>query len=60
MRIVHIFHNYYPVLGGMERAIQRLAEEQVRIGHEIHVVTSAHGAEGRPREELNKVNVHDS
>jgi len=59
MRIVHIFHNYYPVIGGMERVIQRLAEEQVRIGHEVHVVTSVHGAGGRPREEeLNGVYVH--
>lgn len=59
MRIVHIFHNYYPVIGGMERAMQRLAEEQVRIGHEVHVITSTHGARDRPREEeLNGVYVH--
>ncbi|MCD6369389.1 MAG: glycosyltransferase family 4 protein [Thermoproteales archaeon] len=43
----------------MERVIQRLAEEQVRVGHEVHVVTSVHGAGGRPREEeLNGVCVH--
>ncbi|RLG78826.1 MAG: glycosyltransferase family 1 protein [Thermoprotei archaeon] len=59
MRIVHVFHNYYPVLGGIERAIQRLAEELVKLGHEVHVITSIHGAEDRPREEtLNDVSIH--
>jgi len=59
MRIAHIFHNYYPVIGGMERAIQRLAEEQAKMGHEVHVITSIHGAGDRPREEeLNGVSVH--
>jgi len=59
MRIAHIFHNYYPVLGGIERAIHRVAGGQVRIGHKVHVITSIHGAEDRPREEkLNGVSVH--
>ena len=59
MRIVHIFHNYYPVRGGIERAIERLAEEQVKMGHEVHVITSIHEARDRPREEeLDGVYVH--
>jgi len=59
MKIVHVFHNYYPVLGGLERAIQSLAEELAKMGHEVHVITSRFGAESRPREELiNGVYVH--
>jgi glycosyltransferase involved in cell wall biosynthesis len=59
MKIVHVHHHYYPVMGGAERAIQSLAEELARRGHEVHVITSRFGAEGRPREELiNGVYVH--
>jgi glycosyltransferase involved in cell wall biosynthesis len=59
MKIVHVFHNYYPVVGGLERAIQSLAEELAKMGHEVHVITSRFGAESRPREELiNGVYVH--
>ncbi len=43
----------------MERAVQYLAEEQVKLGHEVHVVTSTHGAKNRPTEEhINGVHVH--
>ena len=59
LKIVHAFHNYYPVLGGLERAIQSLAEELARMGHEVHVITSRFGAEDRPKEEvINGVYVH--
>ncbi len=59
MKIVHIHHHYWPVVGGLENAVKALAEEQARLGHEVHVVTSAYGAEGRPREEeINGVYVH--
>ncbi len=59
VRIVHIFHNYYPVLGGMERAVQGLAEAQARLGHEVHVITSAYGAGDRPMEEvINGVHIY--
>jgi len=59
MRIVQVFHNYYPVLGGIERAIQKLGEELIKLGHEVHVITSIHGAEDRPREEeLNGISIH--
>ncbi|MCX8137678.1 glycosyltransferase [Pyrobaculum aerophilum] len=49
MKIVHVHHHYWPVVGGLENAVKALAEEQARLGHEVHVVTSAYGAEGRPR-----------
>jgi glycosyltransferase involved in cell wall biosynthesis len=59
MNVVHIHHHYYPVVGGLERAIQGLAEELAKLGHEVHVLTSSFGAEGRPEEEvINGVHVH--
>jgi glycosyltransferase involved in cell wall biosynthesis len=59
MKIVHVFHNYYPVVGGLERAVQSLAEELAKMGHEVHVITSRFGAEDRPKEEVvNGVHVH--
>jgi len=59
MEIVHIFHSYYPTLGGIERAMERLAREQMRLGHRVHVITSFYGAEDRSKEEkLNGVFVH--
>jgi glycosyltransferase involved in cell wall biosynthesis len=59
MKIIHVYHYYPPVIGGLERAVQNLAEEQVRMGHEVHVITSRFGAEKRPKEEVvNGVYVH--
>lgn len=59
MKIVHVFHSYHPVLGGIERAIQKLAEELEKLGHEVYVITSVHGAEDRPKEEeLNGISIH--
>jgi glycosyltransferase involved in cell wall biosynthesis len=59
MKIVHVHHHYYPVVGGLERAIQGLVEELAKLGHEVHVLTSSFGAEGRPEEEvINGVYVH--
>ncbi|MFZ8791246.1 MAG: glycosyltransferase family 4 protein [Thermosphaera aggregans] len=59
MKIAHVFHNYYPVVGGLERAVQSLAEELAKMGHEVHVITSRFGAEKRPKEEvINGVYVH--
>jgi glycosyltransferase involved in cell wall biosynthesis len=43
----------------MEKAIQGLAENQVKIGHKVYVVTSLYGAGNRPSKEiLNNVNIH--
>jgi glycosyltransferase involved in cell wall biosynthesis len=59
MKIVHVYHHYYPVVGGLERAVKGLAEELVKLGHEVHVITSKFGAHDRPREErINGVYVH--
>jgi len=38
MRIVHIYKDYYPVLGGIENHIKIVAEAQARAGHEVTVL----------------------
>ncbi|MEM0235678.1 glycosyltransferase family 4 protein [Thermofilum sp.] len=59
MRIVHLVHSYYPRVGGIERVVQHLAEEQAKLGHEVHVITSHASAKDSPvEEELNNVYVH--
>mgnify|MGYP000044055294 FL=1 len=59
MRIVHVCHHYWPVVGGIENVVKALAESMARLGHEVHVVASTYGAGGRPREEVvNGVYVH--
>jgi glycosyltransferase involved in cell wall biosynthesis len=59
LRIIHIFHSYYPSIGGIERAMQSIAKELVKFGHEVHVITSRFGAEDRPKEEVMEgVHIH--
>ncbi|MFP3241351.1 MAG: glycosyltransferase family 4 protein [Caldivirga sp.] len=59
MRIVHVIHHYWPVVGGIENVVKALAEGMVKLGHEVHVVTSTYGAKDRPRKEVvNGVHVH--
>jgi glycosyltransferase involved in cell wall biosynthesis len=59
MKIVHIHHHYWPVVGGLENVAKALAEGMAKLGHEVHVITSTYGAEGRLREEtVNGVHVH--
>jgi glycosyltransferase involved in cell wall biosynthesis len=59
VKIVHIHHHYWPVIGGLERAVQSIAEELVKLGHEVHVITSRYDARDRPGEEIvNNVFIH--
>jgi glycosyltransferase involved in cell wall biosynthesis len=59
VKVVHVNESYWPVVGGLERAVQSIAEELVKLGHEVHVVTSWFGADNRSREEvINGVYVH--
>jgi glycosyltransferase involved in cell wall biosynthesis len=59
VKIVHIHHYYWPVIGGLERAVQSIAEELVKLGHEVHVITSRYDAMDRPGEEIvNNVFIH--
>ncbi|MBN1641998.1 MAG: glycosyltransferase [Anaerolineae bacterium] len=38
MRIVHVYKDYYPVLGGIENHVRVLAEAQAAAGHEVTVL----------------------
>ena len=59
MIIAHVFHTFWPVLGGVERAMQRICEELVRLGHGVHVITSTYGVDDRPRyEEVKGIHIH--
>lgn len=57
LRIMHVSHNYYPFVGGIERVVQGLAEAQAAYGHEVFVITSKFGSQERPSSEVVN-NVH--
>lgn len=40
MRIVHIYKDYFPVLGGIENHLRLLAESQAARGHDVTVVVA--------------------
>jgi glycosyltransferase involved in cell wall biosynthesis len=42
---------FFPFIGGLEIAVQRVSEEQARLGHEVTVITSDAYADDRPRVE---------
>ncbi len=41
MRILHVYKDYYPVVGGIENHVRVLAEAQVRAGHEVTVLVTS-------------------
>jgi len=41
LKILHIYKDYYPVLGGIENHIKVLAEAQVAAGHQTLVSAPA-------------------
>jgi glycosyltransferase involved in cell wall biosynthesis len=43
MRILHIYKDYYPVLGGIENYVRHLAEDQARHGHAVEVLVTNTG-----------------
>ncbi len=57
MRIVHIYKDYHPVLGGIENHIKQMAEAQAQAGHEVTVLVTQ--LAGKPASEgmLNGVRV---
>jgi glycosyltransferase involved in cell wall biosynthesis len=57
MRIAHVVHSYFPRVGGIERAVQYLAEEQVKLGNDVMVVTSNIGVISPRKEIIGRVNV---
>ncbi len=44
MRILHLYKDYYPVLGGIENHIRLLAEVQAALGHDVTVLVTNLGA----------------
>jgi rhamnosyl/mannosyltransferase len=56
MNILHIYKDYYPVLGGIENHVRVLAEAGVARGHEVTVLVTSRDRRTR-REELNGVQV---
>jgi len=43
MRILHIYKDYYPVLGGIENHVRLVAEGQAAAGHDVTVLTTNAG-----------------
>jgi rhamnosyl/mannosyltransferase len=41
VRIVHIYKDYFPILGGIENHIRQLAEAQVARGHDVAVLVTS-------------------
>jgi len=59
MQIVHIYKDYFPVIGGIENHIRQLAEAQVQRGHRVHVLATNLNA-SRAAQALNGVQVTKS
>ena len=49
MKILHVYKDYFPVLGGIEKTVRDLAHGQVRAGHEVTVLVT-HPAQSTRRE----------
>jgi len=43
MKILHLYKDYYPVLGGIENHIRLLAEGQAARGHDVTVLATDRG-----------------
>lgn len=60
MKIVFFTHKYPPDIGGVERTVDRIARELVRLGHTVKVVTETPGAStalGPDRPEVEELRV---
>jgi len=56
MKIVHIYKDYYPILGGIENHMKTLAEAQSAAGHDVTVLVTNPGDQ-LPEEIINGVRV---
>lgn len=56
MRILHVYKDYFPVLGGIENHVRLLAEAQAALGHDVTVLVTNPGAR-TTRDELNGVRI---
>jgi glycosyltransferase involved in cell wall biosynthesis len=50
MKIVHVYKDYYPVLGGIENHVRMVAEEQAHRGHDVTVLVTSRGRRGEMAE----------
>lgn len=59
MIIVFVHQTFWPVLGGCEIAMLKIAEELAKRNHEVHILSSTLYAKERPRhEKIGRVNIH--
>lgn len=56
MKVIHVYKEYYPVLGGIENHIRMLAEAQVSAGIDVEVLVAGPGIRSRI-ERINGVRV---
>ena len=56
LSIVHVYKDYWPIVGGIENHIKDLAEAEAALGHEVTVLVTNPGSE-RARETINGVKV---
>ena len=47
MRILHVYKDYHPILGGIENHMKTLAEAQAAAGHDVTVLVTNPGGEQR-------------
>lgn len=40
LKILHVYKDYYPILGGIENHVKTLAEAQARLGHRVTVLVT--------------------
>jgi rhamnosyl/mannosyltransferase len=57
MRIVHIYKDYFPVLGGIENHVKLLAEAQAARGHDVTVIVTQLANRKSEIENMNGVRV---
>lgn len=57
MRIVHIYKDYFPVLGGIENHVKQLAEAQAQRGHTVVVLVTQLAGKPASDEMVNGVRV---
>lgn len=47
MRILHVYKDYHPIIGGIENHMKTLAEAQAAAGHDVTVLVTNPGGEAR-------------
>lgn len=54
LKIVHVYKDYFPILGGIENHLKQLAEAQTAVGHEVAVLVTNPNSQ-LPEETMNGV-----